>query len=110
MIGKLEIPLYEELTVESEDGSTPEWAKKLYEEVREVVEQNIEWLKKNKNINVGILLCLDRLAKGDAEILLERTIETAIMDVMNEYGKEVTASHCSYEFFHRAKRVEIEIF
>jgi len=48
MIGKLEIPLCEELTVESEDGSTPEWAKKLYEEVREVVEQNIEWLKKKQ--------------------------------------------------------------
>lgn len=41
MIGKLEIPLYEELTVESEDGSTPEWAKKLYEEVRKLLNRTL---------------------------------------------------------------------
>jgi len=66
--------------------------------------------EETKTLTLEFCYVLIALAKGDAEILLERTIETAIMDVMNEYGKEVTALHCSYEFFHRAKRVEIEIF
>jgi len=111
MISGISIPLCDELTLECKEGEMlPPWAVKLEQEVKEAVEEQMHFLNAKERVNVEIKLYVNHLPPEDVRMLLETAIQNGIMYVMDKYYKEDWSLHCSYNFFNKEKRVEIEIF